>query len=267
MAFSLVGATHSVEWVALLYLVQIMAEAFTRYKTDDAFYKSKKWIEKRKHILFRDKWTDQYKLKQGVTLEANTVHHILPREEYPEYQWCDWNLISVNENTHRKILHQTFTHDLTKAGKLLMQETAYANGVKLTSLTLIIGMPGTGKSTYAKKHLGTNGMAYELDAIASAFRLTVPHKEESHTGSRRLAARLRQGWLQLAPQFCSHLYVVRTCPDIEELTQTNPDKLVVCRKIHAVRPYEFDKANYQERIDDAVQWAIANGVPIQYVDD
>lgn len=243
-----------------------MGEPKTIYKTDDPFYSSKRWREKRKHILLRDKYTDQYRLREGVRLDARVVHHILPREEFPQYQFCDWNLISVSEETHRKVLHELFTHKLTKQGRLLMQETAYRNGVKLRMLTMVIGMPGTGKSTYVKKHL-KGGLVYELDAIACAFRLTVPHKEEVHSGARRMAAQLREGFLQIAPKFSDNVFVVRTCPDINEMSQTMPDKLVVCTKKHVDRPYVYDTNEYQQRIDDAIDWAKANNIPVECIDE
>ena len=47
-------------------------------------------------------------------------------------------------------------------------------------VTLIIGLPSTGKTSYAKNHL-RDGLCYDLDYLASAFRLQTPH-EERHDG-------------------------------------------------------------------------------------
>lgn len=232
----------------------------------NTFYDSKRWRDKRRHILLRDKYTDQYRLRDGVRLEATVVHHILPLEEFPQYALCDWNLISVNDFTHRNILHQTYTHQLTKKGKLLMKETAHINGVKLQMLTMVIGMPGTGKSTYVKKHL-KGGLVYELDAIACAFRLTVPHAEEIHAGARRMAAQLRQGFLAIAPKYSDNLFIVRTCPSIEEMAETMPDKLVVCTKVHVERPYVYDPLEYKKRIDAAIDFAKNNGIEVEFSDN
>lgn len=231
------------------------------YSTDP-FYESKRWRRKRRHILLRDKYTDQFRLRDGIHLDATIVHHILPREEYPEYEFCDWNLISVSLETHRRILHEKYSGKLTKAGRLLAQETAFKNGVKLRMLTMVIGLPGTGKSTYVKKHL-KGGLCFDLDAVACAFRLTVPNTEEIHSGARRMAARLREGWLQLAPQYADNLFIVRTCPDVQELAQTSPDKLVVCTKVYADRPYKYDASVYQERINGAIEWAKMNGIEVE----
>ena len=116
-----------------------------------AFYGSREWDLKRKKILRRDKYLDQYMLRQGVRVEAKLVHHILPKEEYPEYQLKDWNLISVSEATHKQILHEKFTGNLTKAGRMLAEETALKHGIKLRTTIMVIGLPGTGKSTWATR--------------------------------------------------------------------------------------------------------------------
>lgn len=75
-------------------------------------YQSSKWKNKRKKILKRDGYKDKVLLMFGKTVEANTVHHVYPVDEYPEYQWCDWNLISVSSATHNKLENR-------KTGELL----------------------------------------------------------------------------------------------------------------------------------------------------
>lgn len=228
------------------------------------FYESKRWKQKRKHILLRDRWIDQVAIRDGMKIEADTVHHILPREDWPQYQWCDWNLISVNGRlTHKGRLHERYSGKLTKLGRQLMRETALANGVKLSMTTMIIGMPGSGKSTLAKRIL-QGGLCYEMDAIACAFRLTVPHKEEPHAGARRMAAAMRTAWIQEARLHTDNIVIVRTAPDDQELSETNPDKIIVCTQRYAECPYRFDPADYQRQIDAAVAWAEANGIEVEY---
>lgn len=225
-------------------------------------YNGKRWQQKRKHILIRDGWTDQYLKRQGIKTEAKLVHHILPVETYPEHQWQDWNLISVSVSTHRH-LHDKYTGALSPDGWELARETAEAQGIKLTTVTLVIGLPGSGKSTWTRQHLG-GGLVYELDAIASAFRLTVPHTEQPHGGARRMAAALRSGWLAAAPKYASHLFIVRTAPDYEELSEIMPDKIVVCTKQYVKRPYKYDIAEYRQKVSDVIAWAEANDIEIQY---
>ena len=48
-------------------------------------YQSGKWKKKRKKILKLDKYKDRVADMFGRSAAANTVHHIYPAEEYPEY--------------------------------------------------------------------------------------------------------------------------------------------------------------------------------------
>lgn len=116
----------------------------------DKWYSAQRWKDKRAKILRRDGYKDQLEARIGKNVEANTVHHILPRDKYPQYAWEDWNLISVSEHTHRFELHDKYGN-LTEAGKLLMYETAHANDIKLCEVILICGMPASGKTTLAMK--------------------------------------------------------------------------------------------------------------------
>lgn len=81
-----------------------------------------KWKKKQKHILRLDKYKDRVAAMYGRTEEATTVHHIYPAEEYPEYAWCDWNLISVSQGSHNKLENRK-TGELTVLGRQLMDIT------------------------------------------------------------------------------------------------------------------------------------------------
>lgn len=85
-------------------------------------YQLSKWKNKRLKILRLDGYKDQVAKMYGKSIEANTVHHIYPADEYPEYQWCDWNLISVSTATHNK-LENRLTGELTELGKMLKEQT------------------------------------------------------------------------------------------------------------------------------------------------
>ena len=83
-------------------------------------YTSKRWHRLRQKILKRDNYICQYNKRFGRLVEANTVHHIYPAETYPQYEYCEWNLISLSKEAHN-IMHDRDSHELTDEG-LKLQE-------------------------------------------------------------------------------------------------------------------------------------------------
>lgn len=86
------------------------------------FLKKSKWKNLRSRILRRDKYLCQYFLRFGKYIEASHVHHIYPVEIYPEYAYCDWNLISLSQKAHN-MMHVRGSHELTEEGLKLMNKT------------------------------------------------------------------------------------------------------------------------------------------------
>ena len=82
-------------------------------------YYSKRWHRLRERILKRDNYQCQYNKRYGRLVQANTVHHIYPAELYPQYEWCEWNLISLSKEAHN-IMHDRDSHELTNEGRLLI---------------------------------------------------------------------------------------------------------------------------------------------------
>lgn len=94
-----------------------------RYRNDSInIYNTKRWEQKRTHILRRDGYLCQESKRYGKRVDANTVHHIYPVEEYPEYAWCDWNLISLSDKVHNS-MHDRITGKLTALGEELKRRT------------------------------------------------------------------------------------------------------------------------------------------------
>ena len=85
-------------------------------------YNSPKWKKKRQKILRLDGYKDVIAARYGRTIPAEIVHHIYPAEAYPEYAYCDWNLISVSKATHNKLENRA-TGELTEFGRKLMEKT------------------------------------------------------------------------------------------------------------------------------------------------
>lgn len=66
-------------------------------------YTCSRWRHKRKHILNRDEGMCRNCIRYGKVRDATTVHHVWPTEEYPEYQWADWNLVSLCSKCHNEM--------------------------------------------------------------------------------------------------------------------------------------------------------------------
>lgn len=88
----------------------------------DSFYTSKRWRKLRREILWRDGYMCQISKRYGKRVDAETVHHIYPRDKYPQYQYCRWNLISVSKEVHNR-LHDRLTGELTAEGEALRSRT------------------------------------------------------------------------------------------------------------------------------------------------
>ncbi len=83
-------------------------------------YNSRRWLKLRERVLKRDNYQCQYSKRFGRLIQANTVHHIFPVEMYPQYQWCEWNLISLSAEAHN-IMHDRDSHELTAEGIRLQE--------------------------------------------------------------------------------------------------------------------------------------------------
>ena len=84
----------------------------------------------RQSILRRDGYLCQVSLRYGKHVEADTVHHIFPAEQYPEYQWEPWNLISLARDVHNR-MHVRDTKELTEEGRQLLERTARRRGIEI----------------------------------------------------------------------------------------------------------------------------------------
>lgn len=79
-------------------------------------YNSKKWDRVREFVLKRDNYLCRNCYRYGRTTPGDTVHHMLPAEDYPEYKYNDINLITLCKKCHN-LMHERNTRKLTLLGK------------------------------------------------------------------------------------------------------------------------------------------------------
>lgn len=97
-------------------------------KRTDTFYKSFRWKRIRESVLRRDGYACQWSKRYGKRAAADTVHHAFPRDEFPEYEWKAWNLVSLAGDVHDQ-MHDRVTGALTDKGKQLLKLVARRAGV------------------------------------------------------------------------------------------------------------------------------------------
>ena len=109
--------------------------------TEREIFNSKRWAKLRAAVLRRDSYLDRVALRYGKRITADTVHHIFPREYFPEYTFASWNLISLSNGTHNK-LHDRTGHYLTADGIKLLERTAREHNIFLSdNMKLMLSPP------------------------------------------------------------------------------------------------------------------------------
>ena len=89
-------------------------------------YNDTKWKRIAERVKRRDVYKCQISARYGKSVPAEVVHHIYPVEDYPQYAYCPWNLISLCRAKHNE-LHDRNTNALTEKGVALMRRTKKPN--------------------------------------------------------------------------------------------------------------------------------------------
>ena len=134
-------------------------------------------------------------------------------------------------------------------------------------VTLVIGLPGSGKTYYVKQNLG-NGVVFDLDHIAAALRLQDPHVGR-HEPARMISNDLLNDFMSKARLHAKSIYVIRTAPSIFELSQIKPNKIIVCKGSYNItqRP-DYMPVNRNEclgKIQTVINYAKAQNIPLEEI--
>lgn len=234
-------------------------------KRADPFYKTARWERLRQHALRRDCYMCQCCKANNRMVEAQCVHHVFPRDAWPQYQYEPWNLLSLCNDCHNE-MHDRKTDALSIKGMIIMRSLAESRGIEVStkeSTILVIGLSGSGKSTYCRAHMDDSSLCYDLDAIAGAFRLKAPH-EEYYKPARKMANDFLQGFVVKAHDYAKRVYIIRTAPTIKELEDIRPDKVVICSRQYDRRHMD-DRAGAEKRIEEVNQYCSSRGIELEIV--
>lgn len=134
------------------------------------------------------------------------------------------------------------------------------------STTLIIGLVGTGKTTYAKENRN-DALVYDLDYLKASLTYSDVHDEDDEC-ARKVANAFLETFIAEGRAFNRDLLIIRMAPKITELSSIKPDKVVVMLKQYDVSPradsHEIDIDLYEARISACIKWCDRNGIPIEY---
>lgn len=83
---------------------------------------NQRWRKLRERALTRDGYRCQEARRYGKRVDAQVVHHIWPAEDFPEYAYCLWNLLSLSQSAH-DAMHDRVTHRLTPLGESWRRKT------------------------------------------------------------------------------------------------------------------------------------------------
>ena len=132
-------------------------------------------------------------------------------------------------------------------------------------VTLVIGLPGSGKTYYVKQNLG-NGVVFDLDHIAAALRLQDPHSGR-HEAARMISNDLLIDFMAKARRHSKNIYVIRTAPSIFEVSQIKPDKIIVCKGSYNItkRPdyMPVNRYEYLGKIQTVINYAKAESISLE----
>lgn len=87
----------------------------------------------RDSVLRRDKYIDQERKRYGVAVPAEVVHHIFPKDDFPQYATEPWNLISLSRSTHNA-MHVRDTQELSEKGKELLRRTCRKHHIEVPEM-------------------------------------------------------------------------------------------------------------------------------------
>lgn len=159
------------------------------------FYHSTAWQHKRQEILERD-----YGLCQRCGMEAELVDHIIPSKDDWDDRLNSDNLQSLCRSCHRiKTKREWMKH--------------HKGSQRYMDINVVCGLPGSGKTTYVKKHMTEHDLIYDYDALMHSLS-GLPMQQGNHDIHDYIMLFFDQMLRKLkSEQTFNHVWIIRTLPD------------------------------------------------------
>lgn len=138
----------------------------------------------------------------------------------------------------------------------------------MRDVTLVMGLPGSGKSTWAKEHLG-DGVVWDLDHIMAALLYRDDSHQPVRDDIRSAANSMLESFISEFENADYPVIVIRTAPRAEELRLINPTKIVYMTTLYDIRNREnyhdltaAEMTTMAKRYLDTISWARRNNIEL-----
>lgn len=134
------------------------------------------------------------------------------------------------------------------------------------NITLVIGLPGTGKTTYVKEKRG-DALVFDLDYLKTALTYSDVHSPND-IDAMKVANSFLSSFVTTATERERDCFIIRTAPKMDELQMINPSKMVVMLKEYDISNRadyhdDVDRELYNTRIQACIKWCEKHGVELE----